>query len=260
MRMISSVSLPILVIIATLISATAPAQEESEDRGLVAAQIVQQIRDIAKTHFAAGRRNKAIELLSEAAGEHPSSADLWFDLGVVLLVDRNYDAARDAFQKTIALNPSHADAYLNLGVLALHTKDLDRAEEMFTKALALKPDWVHARLNLAGLHVKRGKIPEALQGYKAVLAANPGCTVARFNIAQCYLENGDWNSAAEAYREIVQQDPGAFRAHLELASLYRTRLNKPEIALYHYYKVVETVKTGPVAESARKAIEQIGKN
>ncbi len=250
----------IAAILSSLILQIPPtAREAGGNDGLRDSQIAQGIRDVAHAHFKAGRRGKAIEILSAAAAESPSDPGLWFDLGTALLADGDYDRARDSFRKTLLCDPSHADACLNLGVFALRDNDLDGAEAMFKKAIAAKPGWPQARANIAGVHAKRGKTAEAIREYRAVLESEPGLAVARFNLAKCLERNKEWEAAAAEYREILKRDPGAYRAHVELASIYRTRLNRPEKALYHYYKVVEALKPCPVTEAAKKAIEEIGK-
>lgn len=87
---------------------------------------------LARLHFGAGRGEQALTVFERALAAFPDSADLHFNLGVVLgFLDRRLEAI-GAFQKVTELAPGRVDALENLAGLLV---SLGREEE----ARALQP-------------------------------------------------------------------------------------------------------------------------
>lgn len=88
-------------------------------------------------------------MLVEAVRLEPGNAEAWSNLGNVHAAAGRYDAARDAYERSIAARPSFADAYGNLGNVLLLTGRRDEAIAAYQRALRLDPDFADARRNLA---------------------------------------------------------------------------------------------------------------
>lgn len=78
--------------------------------------------------------------LRQALTVTPDGAQAWSDLGLALIMAGDDDAGEEALTKAIALDPELATAWYNRGLLYLHSGDLDRAAHDLGEAAALAPD------------------------------------------------------------------------------------------------------------------------
>jgi Flp pilus assembly protein TadD/NAD-dependent dihydropyrimidine dehydrogenase PreA subunit len=109
-----------------------------------------------------GNLDGAIELLTSAVEDHPSSPLLHYNLGVLLAtVGRTEDAIRE-YETTVRLDPSDAHAHNNLGLLALTQGRTDDAERSLGTATQLDPAFANAHFNLARALSEQGRADEAL--------------------------------------------------------------------------------------------------
>lgn len=66
---------------------------------------------------------------------------LYYNFGVSLSYNNEYDKAIEQFEQVININNDNADAHYNLAYLSYyHSKNLLKAHEHFQKYLELKPD------------------------------------------------------------------------------------------------------------------------
>ena len=99
------------------------------------------------------------------------SADAWsqhLKNGVELYADKNYSAAIDAFNKSIALN-EHWNTYRGL-VVTLSYRQLSAAIDAFNKSIALNEHWD----NYQGLGwaLSRKKLSAAIDEFNTSIALN----------------------------------------------------------------------------------------
>lgn len=83
----------------------------------------------ANIYFKKDNKVKFKELLEEAIRVHPEDANLWYNVGVMNMDQKNVDEAIANFQKAIELNPDFSEAYQNIGT-AIIDKTLPIVEEM----------------------------------------------------------------------------------------------------------------------------------
>ena len=130
----------------------------------------------------------------EARDEEGNSAEQWFELACELELS-SADAARDAYERALALDPTHADAHVNLGRL-LHEKGAAAAAEQHYRA-AFEANREHdtAAFNLGVALEDLGRIDDAIQAYAAAIAIDPDNADAHYNLAGIYERRGDKQSA-----------------------------------------------------------------
>jgi len=128
---------------------------------------------LAQVRMATGESARAfsdLEALS-AADKSQSEADLALIFGH--LRRREYDAALGAADKLVAKQPDSAVGYSVRGSVQLTRRDLGAARQNFDKALALDPKNYTAAYNLAMLDVREGKPAAAKARYEGLLAKDP---------------------------------------------------------------------------------------
>lgn len=105
-------------------------------------------------HAELGDWRRAEKALRAAVSLKEKDGEAWFDLGLVLLEEKDYDGARGAFQKAIKYKSvAAADAHNNIGVILALQDDFLSAEKEFLMALRESAGRsIEARRNLAFCH------------------------------------------------------------------------------------------------------------
>jgi tetratricopeptide (TPR) repeat protein len=151
---------------------------------------------------AAPHAKRAIERAREA--EEPLDADDWYELGFDLESSAP-DHAREAYRQSLELDPANVDARVNLGRLLLVCGDLEAAETQFRLALAGDGPNATAWFNLGVVLEDRKRIEEATRAYREAIKVDPDYGDAYFNLARLCEQNGDAQAALrylKAYREL----------------------------------------------------------
>ena len=78
-------------------------------------------------------------------------------LGNLLVAQKRFEDAEQAYNKAIELNPDDAAAYYNLGILLVDQKRFEDAEKAYNKAIELNPDYAAAYYNRACLYALQNK-------------------------------------------------------------------------------------------------------
>jgi SAM-dependent methyltransferase len=99
--------------------------------------------------FQQGRNDIARDFIlrATAAGDGVT-AEMYNNLGSVLIALNLNDEAVAAFDKAIAMRPDYADALNNLGVVHRNSKRIEKAIEYLRRAVELNPELTHAKANL----------------------------------------------------------------------------------------------------------------
>ncbi len=90
--------------------------------------------------------------LLRLARVNPKDDAVFFMLGTAFKKRGEYEKARAALERAIAMDPSHADYYNNLGNTLYAEKEFKRAVRMYEKAIALDPDSAAGYFNLSAVH------------------------------------------------------------------------------------------------------------
>jgi tetratricopeptide (TPR) repeat protein len=83
---------------------------------------------------------ESVKFYSLAAKISSDDPEVFYNLGVGQMNLGNQDAAREAFQKSIACDESYADSYYQLGLIFLNQSKMDEALAAFEKFLLLAPE------------------------------------------------------------------------------------------------------------------------
>ena len=95
---------------------------------------------LAKIYQDSGQEEKAMELVSRAAGENPEDAGAQFTRAVYLMNSGQAPEAIAAFEATLALDPGMAEAHYYLGTLLVGQGKVPEAVEHLETYVSLNPD------------------------------------------------------------------------------------------------------------------------
>lgn len=154
-------------------------------------------------------RERDARTSAEAGASAPlvMGADDWQALGCEL-EPAEPDAAREAYQRALALDPAHADAHLNLGCLYHEAGKLPEAEAHYRAAASARPGDATAAFDLGVVLEDQQRSAEAREAYQRALALAPDLADAHYNLARLFDAAGDRASAIrhlKAYRNLSRE-------------------------------------------------------
>lgn len=112
---------------------------------------------------------------------NPGDAELWNDLGNLLLLDRHEQDALEAYRKATSLDPQNTSALYNFALLLRNHGDLVPAEAHLSSLLALDPDHARARYQMGAIHEAQGNTKAAIHEYAKAFELDPELVFPRVN-------------------------------------------------------------------------------
>ena len=112
---------------------------------------------------------------------NPDDAELWNDLGNLLLLDRREQDAERAYRKATALDAQNTSALYNLALLLRNHGDLVSAEAQLSSLLALDPDHARAHYQMGAIYEAQGNTIAAIGEYATAFELEPELVFPRIN-------------------------------------------------------------------------------
>jgi tetratricopeptide (TPR) repeat protein len=109
-------------------------------------------------------------------------ASLYNSLGYCYMQMKEYDKAKEQFNKAIELEPDFSLSYINLGIISRKNKDYDSAIEYFKKAIELDHKAVVAYNSLAVAYAELKQFDQAKALFLDALAVSADFEDARINL------------------------------------------------------------------------------
>jgi serine/threonine-protein kinase len=157
--------------------------------------------------------------LPEAAGffraalvARPNSALVHNSLGVVLQEQRDFAAARAAFQRAIDLDPGYGNACYNLGNVFRAQSDLPKAIAAYERA----PKHIAAQFNLGITLEARHDLAAAAAAFRRAAALDSKHVNAHYMLGNVLTAQKDLAGAVAAYQCAIAVEPTFAEAHCNL--------------------------------------------
>ena len=176
--------------------------------------------------------------------------------GVAAFERGDHSAARELFNRALALDPGNVDAHTFLGVIADQSGDLAAAERHFAAAAIAAPLKPSARNNHGAILLRMGRLREAAKQFEVSLRLDRNQPSALFNLAQIRFAEGTPDSLRESYELFQRAYAGAPDAEtarsLVVAAL---RLGERDAAARHFRDYAATLarSTGEIARPRARA-------
>ena len=94
---------------------------------------------LVRAYTALQRNEESIPLLEAALAQDKYNPALLYELGTAHMNLENWDAAREALEKSLEFEPNQPNAYTNLGIIALQSGDGVTLVRQFMNAIAVDP-------------------------------------------------------------------------------------------------------------------------
>jgi tetratricopeptide (TPR) repeat protein len=191
------------------------------------------------------------ERAAPAPAPLPVDRERWNDYGIGMLLQGDLAAAKQAFDRVVAIDPQYADGFVNVGRVLVQEGDHEAALPFLEKALALNPDLASAHYFLALALKARGRYDDALGHLRAAASRFPRDRVVRNQIGRILFLQRRHQEAIAEFEKTLVIDPEDLTAHYNLMLCYRalgreTEEKRQEI-LYTRFKADESAQaiTGP---------------
>jgi tetratricopeptide (TPR) repeat protein len=181
-----------------------------------------------------------------APAAQPFDRERFNDYGIGMLLQGDLAAARDAFEKVIALEPGYADGHVNLGRVLVQEGDHDAALPVLRRALEVDKDLASGHFFLALALKARGRYDEALEHLRAAAARFPRDRVVRNQIGRILFLQRRHREAIAEFERTLAVDPEDLTAHYNMMLCYRalgeTDAERRHETLYARFKADESAQ------------------
>lgn len=194
----------------------------------------------------------AIEYYTKSIRTDPTYYQSYKELGLIYEKEyKEYDKAKDNYERSIALNPDDPELLYKLGNLYIHYDNYPKAIENFQKAIKLIPDYAEAYRNLGLAYSLSNKTDKAIENYLVAILLEPTDYKAYFNLGNAYTSKCPFDGGMEnffkeknckeaitAYETAIKLKPEYIKAYANLAHLYKQR-GKIDKAKEYYEKALK---------------------
>jgi tetratricopeptide (TPR) repeat protein len=187
------------------------------------------------------KNKKYDEALSELT-KSGGGADVEYQKGEILLKQKKYAEAKDAFNKVLGEKPQHYEAAFNLALAYHKVGDPAGADRVLAKVI--RED------SPADLHYTYGKLLEesgekagAEKQYRTSTQKDPRYFKGWLNLGRVSAQAGKFDQAESAYRQAAALEPGSYEANYNLANtLFKQKKHQSAIEYFEAAKRQENTR------------------
>lgn len=169
----------------------------------------------------AGQLEAARQIYERVLALAPAHADAHHLLGLICSQQERPAEAVAHLRQALALAGPNPIFYNNLGEVWRRQGALDQAIESYQQALRLAPTFAEAHYNLANVLKLQQRLPEAVHHYRQAITYKPAYASAHHNLGNTYLEQGRYRSAMACYQRCIELNPTFAEAHNNLGVTLR---------------------------------------
>lgn len=175
---------------------------------------------------------RAVTLLPTTMAQESGGNGAFFLLGWIYgRVEKNQHAAKDNYDKAIALDPSDGSAYINRGAAYTSLGEYYRAVEDYDKAIALDLNNARAYVNRGAAYIGLGEYHRAVEDLDKATSLDPNLTLAYINRGAAYLYLGEFRHTIEESDKAFKLDPNNSLVYLNRGAAY--------VSLGEYHRAIE---------------------
>ncbi len=175
--------------------------------------------DLAKAYYTMNRFDEAKKILNKAL-RIKDDANAWNQMGMVNYKLKDFEGAKNAFEKATSLNPEVKSYWSNLGWVLEKLEKYDEAIEAIDQALKIDENDMRLWYQKGVCLKKLGELEEALSCFNHALELNPEFTKALLEKGNILLELGHLDDAKDAYLSLLKLSPSNHQAMHRLSRIY----------------------------------------
>jgi tetratricopeptide (TPR) repeat protein len=169
------------------------------------------VSDDLEATLALGRLYRLLGDPATAADHYESAAhldstrfDAWYELGLIREEQGRYEAAIEAYERTMAARPDDLDLLTRRARVYYLDDQPAVAVELYLELVARAPDQGEAYYNLGVAYDALGKPAEAILAYREVVRLEPGYADAHLNMGIDLLAEKRYDEALTACEEFLK--------------------------------------------------------
>lgn len=163
------------------------------------------------------RYRESVLIFRELIPDCPGDADIYNNMGKILVRTGQQDKAAVCFEKTLKIDPRHADAMVQLGIVRGRVNsDIPGAMEMFEKALALNSELAEAHQGLGICHHHLGDYAKAVAHLGQALKCDSNNAAVHNHLGIMFKKLGNNEEAEKHFQEALRINPEARFRHENL--------------------------------------------
>ena len=178
---------------------------------------------LARLYVDSGETKKAMAELTQIVTKNPKDRGALMLMGMITDQNKDFDNARDYYEKALAVDPNFGAAANNLAYLySEHYNQLDKAYAMARKAREVSHNDPSSADTLGWVLYKRGEYSDALILLQESAAKLPGDPEIQAHLAMVYYMMGMEQPARTAFQSALQSTrdfPGKYDCTARLAIL-----------------------------------------
>lgn len=145
----------------------------------------------------------------------PHAADLHFEMGRILLADKDTAGAEASFGNVVKYAPYEAAGWSARGFLRMQQNHLDSALVDFNKAIELGSKWPGDYINRGVIYYKKHDYRNALADYDEAIHLAPDNLQCYYNRGTLRSELGDYNNALADFDKVLEIDPSCMEGRYQ---------------------------------------------
>ena len=152
--------------------------------------------------------DKAIEEYNTAIQKDPNSLAAFMGLGIIYDLQKNYDKAKEYYQKALKLNPKFAPAANNLAyIYAEQGENIDQALTLAQSAKEQALEDPHISDTLGWIYYKKNVFSRAIVYLKEANEKVTDNPLMRYHLGMAYYKNGNKEEARMELKKALELDP-----------------------------------------------------
>jgi protein O-GlcNAc transferase len=184
---------------------------------------VRAMHAIARRALRQGEAAEAVRQLERATKLAPDDDRLWCGLGAAYRHASDFEQARQAYERALALKADNPQVLSNLGEWCMARGENEAALRWFDKALQADPGLFEARLNKTAALFELARYAQARTLAEQLVADEPRRAEACLNLGNVLVHTGKSKQGIKLYKKALELQPGYVEAHYNLATLLGSR-------------------------------------
>lgn len=188
----------------------------------------------------------AVIRLNEALREFPTSARLWFALGIAQFEDNKLTEAQQAFEKALSIDPKLIPALAYSGAVLVEKAQYAEAATVYERAVAVNGKVALLHYLLADTLLKMTSIDEKRieASLKRAVALDADLTSAHLTLGRLYFRQSRWSEAAVSFEKAVGLEPERAETFYQLGRVYARlkRAADSQTALANFKRINDSQK------------------
>jgi tetratricopeptide (TPR) repeat protein len=158
------------------------------------------------------KTEEAIKYFHEALRLSPNHVIALDNLGNAYRQQKNWDAARNAFERAVEIDATDPDANYGLAMVYAQAGDTEHTYEYLQRALKARPDYPEALNNLGILYLRTQRRDDAVLTFELCIRVSPGFDQAYLNLARVYAIENTPEKARGILQELLTLQPNHAQA------------------------------------------------